>query len=577
MRLLKPALLLCCYLFSIAAYAQSAREQLKESIRETLEEKSFKPEGERRLHTSKTTASYDQRITGSGTGVMEGEVALAMHPKDSSKLVISFMRYDTANYPLFPIYYSSNSGQTWTQSTFNPLSVFTADYPSIAPTIGGDPALAWDKTGRLYFSWIYAGEKATHDSIYYFLFCAWSDNNGQTWATSPGAHQVGFGVKGKASSMLADYSDGLYDREWMAVDNSTGTNAGRVYLSFLLQPPVTKMPLFGISVRSKTASGNFGAITNALPLNMQFSNIAVDSTGKVHVTGVDLNTQQVKHTYSTNAGATFSTPVVAATGSNSNGFSKVRPRENAAPNLAVDGANNLHLVYSTYPTSGPAIAYYVRSTNSGGTWSTPLNLNTLFGNKETFMPVVCASGNSVAISTTVIDNNDSARYYEVSSTDNGQTWTTPLLLSGVAAYYPGAAGFYGDYNRNVRSQCRVYTGWCDGRGGLGPKVYFAKTNYCSTTSVPELTNVNSPVQLQSLYPVPTRSTLRMQFSNAAGTCLLQLSLTDMSGRAIVSSEQQLGSGSGELTLPLGVLQSGYYMLTVKASGAVIATRQVLVQ
>jgi hypothetical protein len=443
--------------------------------------------------------------------------------------------------------------------------------------MGGDPALAWDKTGRLYFSWIYAGEKSTHDSIYYYLFCAWSDNNGQTWATSPGAHLVGFGVKGKASSMLADYSDGLYDREWMAVDNSGGPNAGRLYLSFLLQPPISKMPLFGISVRSKAAAGSFGAITNALPLNMQFSNVAVDGTGKVHVTGVDLNTQQVKHTYSTNAGATFSTPVVVATGSNSNGFSKVRPRENAAPNLAVDGANNLHLVYSTYPTSGPAIAYYVRSTNGGSTWSTPLSLNTLFGNKETFMPVVCASGNSIAISTTVIDASDSARYFEVSSTDNGQTWTPPLLLSGIAAYYPGAAGFYGDYNRSVRSQCRVYTGWCDGRSGLGPKVYFAKSNYCTATSVPELTNVNSPVQLHAVYPVPASSALHLQLSNSAAPCTLHISLTDMGGRMVSSSDQQLGSGSMELTLPVGTLQPGYYMLSLKASAGVIATRQVQVQ
>src|SRR5215213_8336391 len=93
-------------LVSLAADAQKTdlRETMKERLRESLKEKWRAPvplviEDEVALKTAAKPS--EGRISTNGKSVTEGEISLAYHPADSSKLVISFMEESSTglNFP----------------------------------------------------------------------------------------------------------------------------------------------------------------------------------------------------------------------------------------------------------------------------------------------------------------------------------------------------------------------------------------------------------------------------------------------------------------------------------------------
>jgi len=575
-----------------SASGQTTNYEKQALVREMLEEKMLHVPGNTlnpaASKLTKTTG-FDERISSSGVGFDEGEVSIVADPNDSNKLVLSYMQ-ETNTGLGFPVYYSTNGGQSWTLSSFSPWNQLAIDFPGQSFEGGGDPSFAWDKNGNLYFSWIYLTINATNDTSFFTLSWASSTDGGATWTVAPGAnHFIGRGAM-DASSNILTYFDGITDREWLAVDNSGGPNQGNLYCSFANFPPGAAPVFEGVKVKALTDTV-FGPIVTAYNGPSQFGNVEVDKSGIVHLSCADVNLQEIIHTASSNPGLSFANAAIVANGTNyfpQQQTHIVQARENAAPNLAADSAKNLHIVWSDYP-GGWVNSYYSRSTDGGLTWSTRL-IDSFFSQKYTEMPTIAASGNKVTISVTAYGDStdyspDSANYYQISSTNFGQTFGKPVKISSALTDYTQYVNdigyFFGDYFRSVASGCNVYAAWSDGRYNLGPKIYFAKTNACSfadstgTTSVPEITVVNGNIQLGAVYPIPAKGFVDLSI-NATETENITITLSDVGGKNILKQASAAHAGLQTISLELKDVKAGVYILSVMDDSGLIATRQMVV-
>ncbi len=567
--------------------AQTPELTLKQKmLREVLKEKQLIQgigKGNNEQQELTKTTNTDERLTTGNGSDQEAEVSVIYDPSDSSKLIIGFMDESTTGLN-FPIYYSSNSGQTWTKSNFNTTTILQADFPGQTLGGGGDPAFAWDKNGRVYFSWIYLTANATNDSLFFTLNWAYSDNNGVTWSVQPGKnHFIGQGAYDQTGNVVS-YFDGITDREWLSVDNSGGAHQGRLYCSFVCFPANNANIFEGLKYKD-TNSNSFGPISTVYNNASQFGNVEVDKNGIVNVSYADLSANEIRHSSSADGGITFSSSNLISSATDlmhQNGPFIVHTRENSAPNLAVDGAANLHIVWTDF-VGGLATSFYSRSSNGGITWSIPKTLDSFVINQQSFMPTIAANGNNVTISFTGINYTfDTASYYQINSTNNGRTFNSTKLLSSSPtnyAYYLSNGGnsgnyFFGDYNRSVRSLCNIYAAWSDGRINLGPKVYFAKTNYCST-GIKEVTEVNGAIQLSAVYPNPATDRITLEMTSTQ-TQNISIFITNITGQKVVTQNAVLHNGDQHIVVPLNKIPAGSYVLSVDNNEATIATRQISV-
>lgn len=556
------------------------RESMKERLREMKKEKIRYP----RRDTTKNQGNSQSKTTGNDQSLSgitdpdegESEVSLAVSLSDSNKIVVSFM-YQGMTMPLdFPVYYSSDGGKSWSSSSFSPLFETMNQFPNLFPIGGGDPVFAWDKTGRVYMSWLYLISDMNMDTMFAHTMWAYSDNSGKDWSMEQAPDNIiCTGAMNMNEDMFPNY-EGMADRQWLAVDNTNGPNQGTLYCSYMYIPGDEDMTKFGVGfkVKKKTQTA-FGPTVTAFNSETQFANVEVDKDGKVHVSFADLFTNQTKHVSSTDAGQTFSSDHLIATGQQLFGGNAIlHDRENAATNLAIDRNGNLHVVWSDF-TSTKSMGFYARSTDGGNTWSSPLDLVTKGGYQHVLMPTVAADAD-VSVSFMGVDSKDSANYYQINSTTSGASFGDPVKISSTATYYGEytSGEFFGDYNRSVRAGCMDYAAWTDGRKSAGPKVYFASTNQC-TLGVKDITAINSSFKLLALYPNPATENLNISFqSSKAGS--IQVSINDVTGRKLFLKEYNINTGTQEIKIPVGQV-TGNAVLSIHGSDGLILSRNITIQ
>lgn len=574
----------------LAAQAQQ-ESSMKERMIEHLKKEKFRTpvpvedaiaSFEARYFDKKTRSSQELKVSNSSSpAVEEGEAHIAMDPNNNNRMVLSYMDNSTTGLS-FPVYYSNNGGQNWNLSNFNALTYLLQDFG--AGTLvagGGDPIFAYDKNGKLWFSWIYlAFSQAIPDTAYACMYLASSTDNGTTWNVASGADRyIGRCALNVLTFEPYPNSEGFYDRQWFAMDYSNGSNANSLYCSFIYFPSsLEPASLVGTTIKKKAGASNGFAPARFQVVSgeTQFGNLVVDKNGNLHVTYSDLNSNTIYHKVSTDGGITYSSAHQIYNGTNlfgAQGNGYIHDRENGTPNLSIDGDDILHLVWSDFPVSaGPDFnSYYARSTDGGNTWSTPLLL-THNGNKF-LMPVVSCHSKKVTIGSYVIDANKVSDYYFMTSTNNGANFGAPQKISTQTTNFGAMSNtgkWFGDYFNSVRNDSKIYNIWSDGRGSSGPKMYVSVTNEWPN-AITEISPLNAGIELTAVYPVPANRTLTLSFKSIQAE-ELDIQLINLDGKLIMNQKISIEKGSSKSDLNLPDLAKGNYMLEIQTKEGIRFSR-----
>jgi hypothetical protein len=219
----------------------------------------------------------------------------------------------------------------------------------------------------------------------------------------------------------------MQDKEWITVDNFTGTGHGNVYVVWRDFGPGNAIK-FSSSTNGGATYGPSGGtvIAGAGSFNVQGAFVTVGPDHAVYVFWLDESAgfgtpNIIRMRKSTNFGGTFG-PVVSiktlhTTGINGDLALNGGFRSNAFAQAAVNPANasQLYLVYndcssSPCPTSADhGDIFLTTSTDGGSTWGTSVKVNDDATTHDQFMPTVAITPNGQALYVTWYDRrNDPA-------------------------------------------------------------------------------------------------------------------------------------------------------------------------
>jgi hypothetical protein len=414
-------------------------------------------------------------ITGieASPNITQSETFTTANPDNPNQIVVAYN--DSRGRNISPINISGASVSTDGGATFTRLTKANGQGP-FDNTLG-DPVVLYNKPSGTWFTvWLDAG-CSTQGLGGYKSTTPWDANS---W------------------THYCIHSNSQDDRESGWADNNPSSPFyGRMYVSWN-DFNVGGGALF---VRYSTDNGatwsNARQVTSGTPFirNVQITGDLV--TGDVYIAGMNEGGGGFPHTDSnlifrstdggntwtnTYTGPSFSGPGVTAVGY----FACMFPDgggywrhegwgEPAAYNHVV------HLVYAQQGTGvDPGDVYYIRSNDSGVTFSAPLKLNTDGTNRPQWQPNISVS-NAGTLLATWYDARESTsctrgspgvpcyRMWSRKSNDNGATWLADDALSDVlsplpAQPDPGIVAIYvGDYDYGSALLTKHLTSWADGR------------------------------------------------------------------------------------------------------------------
>lgn len=343
---------------------------------------------------------------------------------------------------------STNGGQIW------------QDRGSVGARAFGDPSLVWRHRDGLFYL-------ATLDGNTAGLAIWVSNDDCQTFVL----RSVPF--------------TGGDDKEILAVDNNPASpHYGNLYLAWtdfgLVDDPirVSRSTDGGLNWSAPVTVSTGGIVQGAWP--------AVAPDGTVYVAWLLYTDFQngpitIQVARSTNGGLSFAqvTSPLANAVSPRHAAASVncgRPSLNgnirylASPQLAVDHAGTLHIVYSYDPDGfnvGDVVnVYYRRSTNGGASWSAEVRLNDDATTRDQYFPAIRVAGSTLMASwydRRLDANNFLQDYYKRVSLDGGVTWSASERVSDVSTTIrldPNtAACYHGDYDQSLVEVAQ----WADDR------------------------------------------------------------------------------------------------------------------
>ncbi len=488
------------------------------------------------------------------------EPFIAMNPLNSDHLAVTYMSRADSDYPIFV---TLDGGVTWAQSSFSPLSQLNIYAPGTFVLGGGDPILAFDNNGTLHLTYIYA-----HGSGFPVLggmYYVNSSDGGLNFTVPSGGDHVIY--EGDV------FAGDLLDRQWMACDNTTGTENGTLYMSavYFGGPFGTAGEL--VLKKGLTDSG-FTSNSIAVPFvgseTTQFGNIKVDDAGTVHVACMRFDgttaAGNILYTQSTDGGATFPTVVTianATTGLPNNAATHiVHSRDNSATSLAVDG-DNVYIAWSDFD-NGILRGFFSYSFDNGTSFSVPTQFGeNLFGTGfHHVMPHVAADNGRVSISWYKVDTATMITDYMIAESDNaGFSFLTNAIVSSSTTDFANedANDFYGDYNASEKSGCRTFSVFSDGRGG-SPVVYFVNEDGCNL-GIKEVSAINGALSVGDLYPNPSTNevTFTLSFDGAENA---MIELLDLKGAVLLEQDINLTPLNQNFNLDLSGIVPGTYHVRI---------------
>jgi hypothetical protein len=220
----------------------------------------------------------------------------------------------------------------------------------------------------------------------------------------------------------------------------------------------------------------------------------------------------------------------------------------------------VHYVYAQHGTgSDPGDVYYIRSTDSGVTFSAPLKLNTDATSTAQWQPnlSVSPSGTVFAVwydgregtGCTPGANTPCYRMWARESIDNGLTWGPDMAFSDVVSPLPGQPDpnvvtcYAGDYDYAAAIASKHVSSWVDGRvaiSGIQQQDAFTDGQVVGT---PSPTPTASPTSTPTPTPTPTPCNSGLIVNGGFETGSFPPWVIDSSNPAPVVSNLQAHSGT----------------------------------
>ncbi|MCB0723673.1 MAG: T9SS type A sorting domain-containing protein [Ignavibacteriae bacterium] len=394
------------------------------------------------------TNPFDDPVTINGfdnfyLGVDFGEPHIVTNPNDPLNSICAF-NTNGVHYTL--------DGENWQR--------VTVSFPGFS--VVGDPVLAFDSLGVCHYIQIFQNGST------YGLVVTKSTNKGASWS----------GV-----SQVVGTTVGLTDKEWITADRSAGPYSNNLYVGWRQFGTQS-----GMRFVKSTNSGATWSSSITFADGSQGAYVCVGPGGAVYFayTGGSSNYVRV----STDGGSTFSGPTNATgffnpAGNVCAGRQTVKNciRTNQFPRMAVDNSytssrGNIYMVFEVNPPGADiADVNFVRSTNGGVSWSTPVRVNDDATTTDQWMEAIDVDSKTGKIFISWFDsredptNNLMTKVYGTVSTDGGLTFTTNEAISN-AEFNPnnmavgqggGQANYIGDYFGISAIGHTSYAVWMDGR------------------------------------------------------------------------------------------------------------------
>jgi hypothetical protein len=446
---------------------------------------------------------------------------------DNFNLGVDFAENNMAENPNTPSWYFTAYNTNAAHHTEDGLS-WANSTPSFGQTMQGDPVVAYDSLGNLFYENMYGSAGIVGCMVLK------STTNGATWGTAVNA------ISGN-------------DKNWIACDQTSGPYANYVYTTMTNNG----VGNFARSIdHGATFQSTFAPTTQSLPGMM----VAVGPNGNIQGGNVYVVTNSgssFASTYtfyrSTNGGANF-TQMSAQNfsgyvGTNVGGRNSVQNmRTRPYPMIAADNSygpnrGRFYLVYASNdpPGDGNKPDIWCRySTDNGATWSTAVRVNDDVNptSHHQWHPGIWCDKQTGRLYAMWMDTrdcptNDSALIYASYSDNGGVTWVTNQAISNQKMKIDcptcgggGTPRYQGDYNGIVSNRKVAMAGWGDFRQGsfMSVTAYFPDFAFALTPATATLsqgsdsTNFTVSVPAVKLYsdtvvlsgtitPTPTAGTL----------------------------------------------------------------------
>ncbi len=420
--------------------------------------------------------------TDTGPNTTQSETSLAI--SDATGTIVAGWN-DSGEFPLngnFTGYgRSTDGGATWT------------DLGAISPIPGGahfgDPSIAVHQaTGEFFFATL--GVDASGRSI---IGVGKSIDDGLTFLpqvdASPGSNPNNF-----------------QDKEIMAIDNTGGAFDGNIYVAW------TEFSASGLQIMLSRSTDGGASFSTPVGLNLRNNGTSgaypiVAPNGDLFVFWENFNIPGIEFVKSTDGGVTFTTPAtittLVPTGEPIPSTNCGRPALNGDirtqdfPRAAIDYSGgphhgNIYVVYNAKPApDDESDIFFIRSTDNGATWSSPIRVNDDTTSNGNFFPEIAVNDRGI-ISVSWYDRRSSPSNLEIQymrgiSTDGGVSFTPNQPITDLPdPGFPPAVNFdpvialcyMGEYNWVVTDGSDFLYLWGDNRNLVGtrhdPDVFFAR-------------------------------------------------------------------------------------------------------
>lgn len=277
-------------------------------------------------------------------GDAANEPSIAVNPLDPNQIVIGWRQFDTIanNFRQAGVGHSADGGQTWTADTLDPGN------------FRSDPVLGVDSAGNFYYH-----------SLQGSFLCDFfiSNDGGASWSAPVPA----FGG----------------DKNWFTIDRSGGIGDGHIYADW----SVAGNPFFPAQFTRSTNGGASFEAPLDIPSDPIWGTLAVDRNGNLFLAGVDSSNFGNHFVLkSTNAQNSAVTPTFTPTAVTLGGSTAVQVTPNpvglagqvyvCTDNSTGPHQDNVYVLASVNPIgSDPLDVHFVRSTDGGSTWSSPVRVN----------------------------------------------------------------------------------------------------------------------------------------------------------------------------------------------------------